>query len=394
MNSEEKCKIDTMGGQAVIEGVLMRSPMGYAIAVRKQNGDIKVKKVPYKPITKKLKWLGLPFMRGAVSLFEMLIIGLKALDFSANELEDDQKEKNAKKNSGEITDDANQTEKQPSSSNINQETKSVPATQERSISILSMTIMILISFALAMFLGVAVPNLVTSYLGRIPGIHKIVGGDTQQVLQSDGHYAPSEKSHLVEEKKPFVYNLVAGTIRAIILFLYVLLISRMKDVKRIFEYHGAEHKAVFALEKEGEATVENSRKYTTLHPRCGTSFLAIVIFISIIVFAFIAWLVNTIYPPFTSFHFALKKFILISLHILFAPAVAGISYEILKYSAKHQDKKFFRILIYPGLLFQKITTKEPDDSQLEIAIVSMKEALSISPNDDKADLRIIPAKIS
>lgn len=396
LDSEKKIKIDTMGGQAVIEGVLMRSPLGYAVAVRKKNGDVKVKKVPYNPVTKKYKFLGLPFLRGAVSLFEMLVIGMKALDFSANEWEEENK-KEDKKSAANASPAHAESENKADLLNSSAQTKAPEAKvikaaeNERTIGVWSMVFMILTSFALAMFLGVAVPNLITSYLGRVPGIHKIVGSveEPQSIHAAD--YKTSEKSHLVEEKKPFIYNLVAGSIRAVILFLYVLIIAQLKDIKRIFEYHGAEHKAVFAFEKEGAATVSNSRKYKTLHPRCGTSFLAIVIFISIIVFACIAWAVNAAYPQFTSLHFALKKFILISLHILFAPIVAGISYEILKFSAKHQDKAVFRLLILPGILFQNITTKEPDDSQLQVAILSMNAALSIVPDDSESTVRIIPA---
>ncbi len=393
MSSEDKPKIDTMGGQAVIEGVLMRSPLGYAVAVRKKNGDVKVKKVPYLPITKKLKFLGMPFLRGGVSLFEMLIIGIKALDFSANEWEEEEKKVKDKvsskdNNASQIKSEIKEEEKEKPKPELTPQTDPL---KERTISVWSMVLMIAFSFGLAMFLGVAVPNIITSYLGRIPAVGAVIGAEAIHQETTDAKFKTSEKSHLVEEKKPFVYNLVAGTIRAIILFAYVLLISMMKDIKRIFQYHGAEHKTVYAFEKEGAATIENSKKYTTLHPRCGTSFLAIVIFVSIIVFALIAWLVNTIYPPFTSLHFAIKKIILIGLHILFAPLVAGVSYEVLKFSSKHQDKKFFRLLILPGLLFQKITTKEPDESQIEVAIISMNEVLSIAPEDKEPSIRIIPA---
>jgi len=405
LKGEEPIKVDTMGGQAVVEGVLMRSPNGYAIAVRKKSGEIKVKTVPYKPITKKIKLFSLPFLRGAISLFEMLVIGVKALDFSVNEWEEGFKEEKDKKEEKEAGKETGKAKEESVKSNLDEKSiqlsempitspqksvttpqSSIPSTEERTISLLSMILLIFLSFVLAMVLGVAIPNLVTSYLGRIPGIDKILG--TQEVQQNI-QFVTSEKSHLVEEKKPFVYNLVAGTIRALILFLYVIIISRLKDIQRIFEYHGAEHKSVFAFEKEGVATVENTKKYATLHPRCGTSFLAIVIFISIIVFACIAWLVNTIYPPFTSLHFALKKSILITLHILFAPIVAGISYEILKFSAKRQEKMFFRLLILPGLLFQKITTKEPDASQIEVAIVSLNEVLSIKPDEEKPQIKIV-----
>jgi uncharacterized protein YqhQ len=379
-NEKLDSKIDTMGGQAVIEGVMMRSPQGYSIAVRKASEEIKVKSVAYRPLSKRIKLLGLPFLRGTVTLFEMLIIGIKALDFSASEWEEasaKQKDKKAKEPDSaqsKTTDETPQTEARPSG----------PSKESKGLSVAGLVLMMVLSFGLAMFLVVVLPNFLTSYLGRVD----LFGASPeQQVLvvepdlgleaETPTVYQSSERSALVEEQSPLIYNLIAGVFRASIIFAYVLVISLLKDIRRIFQYHGAEHKTVFAFEKGEELTVENVKKYSTMHPRCGTTFLAIVIFISIIVFSAIAWIVISLYPPFTTWNFLVKKGILISLHILFMPLVAGSAYEIIKYAGRHQNQWFWRGLVYPGLLFQRITTKEPDDKQLEVAIASLRATLAI-----------------
>lgn len=157
----------------------------------------------------------------------------------------------------------------------------------------------------------------------------------------------------------FLINLLEGVLRVAIFIAYLVLISRMEDIRRVFEYHGAEHKTIHCFEHEEELTVENARKYTTLHPRCGTNFLFIVMIVSIIVFSFLRW--PTLYIRIIS-------------RILLLPVVAGISYEVIKI-AGHSDNKIIAALVYPGLLLQKLTTKEPDDSQLEVAIASLKSVL-------------------
>jgi uncharacterized protein YqhQ len=383
-----------MGGQAVIEGVMMRGPQGYSIAVRKASKEIKVKSVAYRPLSKRSRVLALPFLRGTVTLFEMLVIGYKALNFSAGEWEETsvgQTGKKAIKASDTLT---GSPVKNPQSATLTENVEKNPRSKTHSpqlskenkgLSLASLVLMMIVSLGLAMFLMVALPNLLTSYLGRID-LFGIAPRQQVLVVASDTEtsraYQSSERSALVEEQSPLVYNLIAGVFRASIIFAYVLAISLLKDIRRIFQYHGAEHKTVFAFEKGEDLKVENVRKYSTAHPRCGTTFLAIVIFISIIVFSAIAKMVISVYPPFTTWHFLLKKGILISLHILFMPLVAGSAYEIIKYAGRHQRQRFWRGLIYPGLLFQRITTREPDDDQLEVAIASLKAALTIGQGPD------------
>jgi uncharacterized protein YqhQ len=367
-------KIDTMGGQAVIEGVLMRSPYGYSIALRKpSSGAITVKSVPYIPITKRHKALGLPFIRGTVALFEMLVIGIKALDFSAQEWQHETEAPPQK------TD--NVATPTPQDSSALAATASL--SDHKPASSLALVGMMAIALALAMFLMVVVPNFLTSYLGRVP---IFASAHSQQVVStgSQSHkFLSSERSTFVEEHSPLIYNLIAGLLRASIILGYVIAISFMKDIRRIFQYHGAEHKVVFAFEQGEPLTVQNARKYSTRHPRCGTAFLAVVIFVSIIAFSFIAKLVITLYPQFTTMNFFLKKGILISLHLLFMPLVAGTSYELIRYASRHQDKWMLRALVYPGILFQNITTRNPDDSQVEVAIASLNATLALAQQPEE-----------
>ena len=368
---EEKQHIDTMGGQAVIEGVLMRSPYGYAIAIRRpHNNEIVVQSRPYIAITRRIKLLGLPFVRGVVTLFEMLIIGIRALNFSAREweqsmliMEEEEKQRNEKEDA------------KP------QKVKKKEKTTKKKNESAGMAFAMALGLAMAILLVVVLPNLLTSLTGRLFHMEPSLEQGVETPVNTTQHdYAPSEKSALVEEQRPFLYNLVAGCYRALILLGYIVFISLLKDVRRVFEYHGAEHKTVYAYEKEGEVSVENARKYSTLHPRCGTAFLAVVIVVSIVVFALIAWAVASIWPGFTTLPFVVKKAILICLHIVFLPLVAGTAYEVIRISSRYYDKFWgFRIIVLPGILFQKITTRQPDDAQLEVAIASLKAALSLTP---------------
>lgn len=366
---KQKPQIDTMGGQAVIEGVLMRSPYGYAIALRRlHNNEIITVATPYKPITRRIKILGLPFLRGVVSLFEMLIIGIRALNYSAKEWEESYRIMELREKGKSETISEEQAEKKKGES-------------------FSTFMAISVGLIMAIFLVIILPNLMTSYIGRIipsSAVNKTV--EAINNTETSKKYAPSEKSTLVEEHQPLLYNLITGVFRAGIIVLYVFLISRLKDIKRIFEYHGAEHKAVYAYEREGEVSIESVRKYTTRHPRCGTSFLAIVILVSIIIFALIAQGVALIWPRFTMHPFLVKKVILFGLHILFLPLVAGTAYELIKLSGRYYTKFWlFKLLVLPGMLFQKITTREPDDRQLEVAIAALKAALSLREQPHSTD---------
>ncbi|MFH0794695.1 MAG: DUF1385 domain-containing protein, partial [bacterium] len=177
-------------------------------------------------------------------------------------------------------------------------------------------------------------------------------------------------------------NLISGAFRVMIIVGYVWLISLMKDVRRLFQYHGAEHKVVFAHENNIPLEVENIRPLTTLHPRCGTTFIAIVLLVSVIVFAFLAKAIVAVWPGFAAMSFAFRKPFLILLHILFMPLVAGVSYEVIKLAARHPRNFVLRALVTPGLAFQRITTNEPDDQMIEVAILSLQKALAIGQSQE------------
>lgn len=349
--AEQEDKIQ-MGGQAVIEGVMMRSPQGYCIAVRKKDKSIKIKCVPYKALTKRVKILGLPFVRGIITLFEMLIIGLKGLDFSVNEWEGDI-EKDGEKNPDSKED------KKPDAPEKEKDEK---PKEQRQLSIPAMAGMMLFSIGLGMVMFVVVPNLLTHLLGKLLPL------------------GASPQGGLEETRSPFFFNLISGFFRACILITYIWVISFSKNIHRVFEYHGAEHKAVFAFEDKKPLTLENVRPYITRHPRCGTTFIGVVIIISIFAFALIVKNMGVVYPQFLEMRFIYRKLIIFFFHILFMPLIAGISYEIIKFGSRHLDNPLTRLLTYPGILSQYLTTKEPDDEQLEVSIVSLKAALALDPD--------------
>ncbi|MBZ4672350.1 MAG: hypothetical protein JG762_580 [Deferribacteraceae bacterium] len=291
-----------IGGQAVIEGVMMRAPESLVIAVRREDKKIVVKKDKIKIDNNKL--FKKPFLRGLIGLYNALILGVKALNFSAYHAMGEGSEKVTKK---------------------------------------EIFVAMVMGLGLGALLFVFLPLFLTEMLK---------------------HIVPAVKDSFL------VFNAVDGAIRVIFFIAYIYLISFMKDIKRVFEYHGAEHKAIFTYESGLPLTVENARGMSRLHPRCGTSFLLIVMIVSIFVFSLI---------PKDS-HFLIK----LSSRLILLPVIAGISYEVLKLSSKYKDNFIVNMLIKPGLWLQKITTREPDDSQLEVALISIKEALG--ENNDSEEL--------
>ncbi|MHB8059172.1 MAG: DUF1385 domain-containing protein [Desulfuromonadaceae bacterium] len=298
-----------VGGQAVIEGVMMRAPRAVAIAVRRPDGEIIVKKELIVPLSERFPLVKLPIIRGAVALFTSLIIGIKALNFSANEAmtEDEKESVNSKKNGKD-------------------------GSSELSSWAMAGTMSVAFGFGICLFF--LFPLYLTKLLTPVIGDNNIV------------------------------FNLVDGVIRVVVFLLYIWAISRMEDIQRVFQYHGAEHKSIFAFEDNIELTVDNVRPYNRLHPRCGTSFLLIVMLVSIAVFS----LIPQIWP------FYLKA----GSRIILLPMIAGISYEFLKWSATHDSHPLVKMVITPGLALQRLTTREPDDSQIEVAIRAMNEALEVN----------------
>ncbi|OCB00757.1 peptide chain release factor N(5)-glutamine methyltransferase [Clostridium beijerinckii] len=304
-----------VGGQAVIEGVMMRGSKNLATAVRTPKGNIEIDFKDNRPVTKKYPILNIPFLRGFFVLVESMKVGMESLNYSASFLEEDNEE--------------------PSKFEKWLDDK----LGEKANSVL-MAITMFISFLFAIGLFVALPT----------GIASVFKG---------------------EGISNVMLNLIEALIRIVILLLYMFFISKLNDIYRVFQYHGAEHKTIFCYEAMEELTVENVRKQSRLHPRCGTNFLFLVMFVSIIVFSFTGWggIIERL-----------------ALRIILIPVVTGISYEIIKWLGKN-DSMLAQIIAYPGLKLQLLTTKEPDDSQIEVAIASLKAAEGIKdPNKNIEEL--------
>jgi uncharacterized protein YqhQ len=281
---------DIAGGQAIIEGVMMRHGNKIAAAVRKPDKEIAIQEQYYVPLTKRYKCLGLAFIRGSVTLLEMMVIGMKCLMYSA-ELALTENDVKPKK--------------------------------------WEMAISVIIGLGTAIFLFVVVPAYCFSVL----------------------------KSFI---SSTILLNIVEGFIRLGIFLCFLGTTLLMEDMRRVFMYHGAEHKTVFAWENGQELTVENIKKFSTRHPRCGTSFVLVVMITAILIFSLLGR------PDFV--HRVFYKLLLL-------PVIAGISYEIIRFTGRKRDLKWVQILSWPGLLLQKITTKEPTDDQIETAIAAMKKVI-------------------
>ena len=300
----------SIGGQAVMEGVMMRGPKSYAVAVRKPDGEIVIDKKDL-PDQKKNWFVKLPIVRGCISFIQSLVLGTKTLMYSAEfvDLEEDEPSKFDKWLEDKLGDKIED-------------------------------VVIYFSVILSLFLSVGLFILLPTW----------IVGFTKYFIES-----------------AIVKSLVEGVVRILIFLIYLWAVSKMNEIKRVFQYHGAEHKTIACYEAGLELTVENARKMERLHPRCGTSFLLIVMVVSIIFFSFLRW-DNVLIRSLT--------------RIALLPVVAGISYEIIKFAGRH-DNIFTKIIGYPGLCLQKITTNEPDDSQIEVAIASMKAVLTENPDEDR-----------
>lgn len=279
-------KNNYVGGQAVIEGVMMRSKDRVATAIRKK-GKIIIKNQKFNSITQKSKILKLPIIRGIIFLFEMTILGFKTLSWSANEQTDEQEK----------------------------------------ISSFEMIASLAFAIVVTILMFVVGPYYLTKLFVCNQGIK---------------------------------FNLIDGVFRLVAFLAYLIAIGTMKDIKRVFQYHGAEHKTVNCYESGQELTVSNVKKCSVQHPRCGTSLIVFVIGVSIIFFSLVKdprWFVN------------------IGVRILFIPLIAGVSYETLKLSSKYSNNFFVKLIIQPGLLVQRLTTREPDNKQIEVAISALKKVI-------------------
>jgi len=325
MNKEiwKKPKIcSDAGGSALIEGVMMRNRNRMAISVRKSTGEIYTEVKDTVPWTKKRKIYGFPFIRGAVSMLESMVSGVKVLMDSA-----------------ELVDFEDENEKE---SKFDLWLQKVLG--ENYITyLLYSSVVIALVFGIGLFM--LLPNVIAGFAVSFLRLNTASGTGA------------------------FLANLVEGLIRITIFLLYMILVSQNKEIKRVFQYHGAEHKTIHAYENAEELTVENVRKHTTIHPRCGTTFMFLVIMISIVIFAFTGW------------H---NKFVNLIVRLALLPLVSGVSYEVLKFAAR-TDNKLIRAMSIPGLMLQKITTKEPDDSMIEVAIASLKAVVEEKSTDSASE---------
>ncbi|MBI2634599.1 DUF1385 domain-containing protein [Candidatus Peregrinibacteria bacterium] len=317
-----------VGGQAVVEGVMMRSPNSITIAVRKPNGEISMKKRNYRTLTQRFKLLNVPILRGMINLFEMMIIGTDAINYSAT-----------------VTSEAVTSETTVTSEASNPSPVSSPAIPNKPSNVsklskffeyLIFAISFILAIALSIFLFKFIPLWITTFL--------------------------EAKSSYIQQNY-IIFNLIDGALKMSIFLSYIFILSLIPNFRRIFEYHGAEHKSIFNYENNLPLTVENANRQIRFHPRCGTSFILIVFVISILVYTFVPK-----QPDFWTNLFV---------RVAILPFIAGISYEYLKLSAKHAKNPIVKALIQPGLWFQRLTTKEPDKNQLAVGLASLEQALAM-----------------
>lgn len=358
----------SIGGQAVIEGVMMRSPNAFVVAVRKTDGTIRLRQDQWYGLSKKFKYFRKPFIRGILILIEAMANGIVSLNYSANiAMNEELKEKALKKGK-------------------TQEEFEAELKKKEKVDLTTfITIFLSVLFGLGLF--VFVPHALTVWLENGLGV--------KWGLDS------------------FIFHAIDGLIKALIFVLYIYLIGFLPDIKRVFQYHGAEHKSIATFEAGLELTVENAKKYSTLHPRCGTSFIFFLLFISIILFSmvFVFIPVKAVFPidllaapgtlifntKFLGINFSgielnsfLTHFFAIIVKIFLMIPIAGISYEIIKFAGKHQSNVFCRILSSPGMLLQRLTTNEPDDQQLEVGLLSIRAVLAL---EKKYDLKNVSEKV-
>ncbi len=302
--STQSCRLGAVGGSAVLEGVMMKGKDSYAVAVRSEAGDIHVVKSPYQSVRNRHKWLNIPLLRGVVGFVESMALSLKTLNYSAMIY-----------STVEQTQDGKTEQKPLSAAVLNT----------------VMVIASVLAMVLALFLFQYAPAKLTSLLdGRLTG-------------------------------NRYVLNIIEGGIKVLLLLGYLLAVSAMKDIRRTFQYHGAEHKSIFCYEAGQELTVENVKKHRRFHPRCGTSFLFVMVFIGILVSCL----------PFVTWESTLAR---VGYKLLLLPVIMGLGYEFLMLTGKHPNA-LTRILSAPGMWVQRLTTREPDDAQIEVAIVALKCAL-------------------
>ncbi len=312
---EKCCHMTSIGGQAVIEGVMMRGPQKIATAVRKSSGEIIIDEKPVNSFVVRHKLNKIPILRGVVSFVESMVTGVRCLMFSADQVDIEDSD----------------TSMEPSRFE-----KWIDDKLGDKVKDIAIYVSVAVALCFSVLLFMILPTVIAGFF--------------------DGFI-----------KNRICLNLIEGGVKILIFLLYMWGVSHMSDIRRVFEYHGAEHKTIATYEAGEELTVENAKKYTRLHPRCGTSFLLIVMVISILMFSVFSWK---------------NVWIRIGYRLLLLPVVAGVSYEIIKFAGKYPTG-VVGWLTKPGLWLQKLTTNEPDESQLEVAIAAMKAVIPENKEEDK-----------
>lgn len=316
------------GGQAVIEGVMMRGPRYYAVACRRANNEITVREEPVEAtILGRFKWLNKPFLRGTLALIDAMALGMKALMFSADLAMKDIEAAEADK---------------PKKAGKGRKAQAATATDGGSERINDIAIWGTMVLALAMAVGIffVLPQLLAGLL--------------EKPLNNNKH----------------MLNFVVGILKFVIFIGYILAISRMKDIRRVFEYHGAEHRVINTYEAGKELTPENIAAYGTIHQRCGTSFILVVLVISVVLGMFLGWQ---------------EWYVRVLIRLSFLPIIAGLAYETIRFAGRHRDSKIVNAILAPGLLLQRVTTQPPSDDQIEVARAALEAVLAKEHEADTAD---------
>lgn len=326
------------GGQAIIEGVMMRGPKDFAVAVRRANGEIVIKKEDVESILGRFKWLNRPFLRGTLALIDSMVLGIKALMYSADiamkDIDANGKPEESKPEVGGAVGDA--------ADQIEGPAVDAPSQEGGKIGDIAVSALMVVGIALGVGLFMFVPTAVMTHV---------------------------KSAYPMSRYEAAAFE---GLIKIGLFLGYVVAISFMKDIRRVFQYHGAEHKTINAYEAGAQLTVDGVKPYSKVHVRCGTSFIFVVLVTSIIVFVFVPW--NNVFERF-------------AYHLLLLPVVAGIAYEVIKLAGRFKDSFIARLLTFPGLLMQGITTKEPEPEMIEVAIRSLESVLEKEAERSQAEAR-------
>ncbi len=342
-----------VGGQALIEGIMMRGRKSWAVAIREPSGDIYTEQHDLVSGRKKNSWLLWPVIRGCTAFVESLVLGFKALNISSEHAYDWDEEDNEPKNNENVDNDSEPTKeliREHDNTKETAETDDIDSSSYEKKSSGGLGILTLISMVIGVLIGIAIFVVVPAAISNL-------------VLGS-------------ENMNSAWWNIFDGVLRVVIFIAYIWLISLMKDIKRMFSYHGAEHKTIHCYEHGLELTPQNAQEFPTLHVRCGTAFLIMVMIIAIFIYTVLGHPINSLIDLTGITSGPLRFMLVVLTRIILMPIIAGLSYEItVKWAGSRPENPIVRIVLWPGMQMQKLTTNQPDDDMLECAIVAMKLVL-------------------